>query len=247
MQDMSKTKEQLIMELVQLRQKLARLEATDHDPDSEADPDSAFDALKESDKKFRTLTENTTAHITIIQDDRYVYANQAFLDYYELDAEDLQLVTVEDLMVGMIAPEAIAQVMPLWQRAMERGDTCFSFEIPYLDGSWFQTNVTMMELDGKPAYMIMEFDITELKRAQSEMFRADLSPSSRRRGGTRALVWGFRSRIASSRSTAGRSASKASSAKAPVSRCCCRPPTRTRHPPRVPECFRVYQFEIVGW
>jgi PAS domain S-box-containing protein len=173
MKDFEKSKEQLIMELVQLRAKLARLESTVCAPDSEQKPKSALDSLAESEKKFCTLTENTTAHISIVQGEHHIYANQAFLDFYELDVEDLKLITVDDLTVGMIGPEVVAQIMPQWQAAMERGDTHFSFEIPYLDGSWFQTNVTMMELGGEPAFMIMEFDITELKQAQGEMYRAD--------------------------------------------------------------------------
>jgi PAS domain S-box-containing protein len=52
---------------------------------------------------------------------------------------------------------------------MKRGDTRFRFEFQDLEGSWFQTNVAMMELDGRPSYMIMEFDITELKRAQQKV------------------------------------------------------------------------------
>ncbi len=173
MKDFEKSKEQLIMELVQMRGKVARLKAAAADPGSESMPQNALDSLTESEMKFRTLTENTTAHISIVQGEHHIYANQAFLDFYELDVEDLKLITVDDLSVGMIGPEAVAQVMPKWQAAMEHGDTHFSFELPYLDGSWFQTNVTIMELGGEPAYMIMEFDITELKRAQGEMYRAD--------------------------------------------------------------------------
>jgi len=173
MKDFEKSKEQLIMELVQLRHKVARLEATASDPGGEPKPQSALDSLAEGEKKFRTLTENTTAHISITQDDRIVYANQAFLDFYELDVEDLKLITGDDLTVGMIGPEAIAHVMPLWKAAMERGDTHFSFEIPYLDGSWFQTNVTMMELGGEPAFMVMEFDITAHKRAQEALAQSE--------------------------------------------------------------------------
>ncbi len=169
MKDFEKSKEQLIMELVLLRDKNARLEATAAHPGGEPTPQSALDSLTESEKKFRALTENTTAHISITQDDRVVYANQAFLDFNELDVEDLKLVTSEDLTVGSIGPEAIARIMPLWQAAMERGDTHFSFEIPYLDGTWFQTDVTMMELGGEPAFMVMEFDITAHKRAQEAL------------------------------------------------------------------------------
>ena len=77
MRDRHKTKAQLIEELEQLRRK------------SRAEGKNVEEALEESEHKFRSLAESTTAHISIIQDDRYVYANQAFLDYFEMDPEDL--------------------------------------------------------------------------------------------------------------------------------------------------------------
>ena len=138
-----------------------------------AERKQALAAIEESERKFRSLAESTSAHISIIQDDRHVYANQAFLDYYELDLEDLKLITPEDLMMGMLGSEAIKQAAPIWQAALERGDKHMRFEYQDMEGTWFQTNVTVMELDGKEAYLAMDFDITELKQAQNEMYRAD--------------------------------------------------------------------------
>ncbi len=43
-------------------------------------------ALGETEKKFRGLAESTTSQISIIQDDRYVYANQAFCDTFRIGA-----------------------------------------------------------------------------------------------------------------------------------------------------------------
>ena len=145
MDDMDKTKAQLIEELSGLRSKVARLE--------------------DSEKKFRNLAESTSAHITIVRDDRYVYANQAFLDYYYLDPETLQVVTPEDLMMGSMGSEAMKQGETAYKAAMERGDSRFGFDYRDNEGTWFQTNVTIMELDGKPTFMVTYFDITEHKRA----------------------------------------------------------------------------------
>jgi PAS domain S-box-containing protein len=174
MQDMRKTKAQLVEELQQLRSKVERLESAAESGggdrgEGNGEEHAALEALRESERKFRSLAEVTTAHISIIQDDRYVYANQAFLDYFELDADDLALITPEDLMLGTLTPEAIQAAMPAWQAFQESGDTRFRFEFRDMEGSWFQTNVAMMELDGKEALMSMDFDITELKRAQEAL------------------------------------------------------------------------------
>ncbi len=171
MKDVDKTKEQLIMELVQLREKVARLDAARGD--GEQAPQRAFDSLSEGEQKFLALTEYSSALISIIQDNHYLYGNQAFLDYNELEADDLSLVSAEDLMVGMISPEEIARIMPLWQQAMERGDTRFNFEMEYTNGDWCQSHVSMMELGGEPAYMIMEFDITAHKHAQAALSESE--------------------------------------------------------------------------
>ncbi len=123
-------------------------------------------ALEESESKFRGLAESTTAHISILQDDRYLYANQAFLDYYGVDMEDLLVTTPEDLVMGSLGPEVMAAAEPAWQAAMDRGDNYFRVEFQDLEGTWFQSNVTIMEIDGKESFMATNFDITEHKLAQ---------------------------------------------------------------------------------
>ena len=70
-------------------------------------------------------------------------------------------------MMGVMGPEAIERRCPPGKRHGP-GDTRFRFEFRDAEGNWFQTNVTMMELDGKPSFMAMNFDITELKRAQQK-------------------------------------------------------------------------------
>jgi len=169
MDDHRKTKAQLIDELEGLRRELAGRSASDDASASE----QTSGALEESERKFHNLAESMTAQVGIVQDDHYVYANQPLLDYLGLEADELHLATVEELMMGVLGPEAMRDGEPAWRAAVERGDQRFHFEYQDLDGSWFQTNVVMMELDGKPAFMSMDFDITELKRAQKEMYRAD--------------------------------------------------------------------------
>ncbi len=160
MQDADKTKSQLIAELAELRGQVAAGQRT-------------APALEEGENKFRSLAESTRAHISIVQDDRYICANPAFLEYFELDADELQLVTPEDLMMGIMDQEAMRAAEPLWRAAVEQGDTRMQFEFQDLEGRWFQTNITFMDLGGSQAILSMDFDITEIIRAQTEMARAD--------------------------------------------------------------------------
>ncbi len=130
---------------------------------------TAQKALEDSEAKFRNLAESTTAHITILQDDKYIYANQAFLDYMGVENDELSLITVEELMMGTMGPDTAERAMPAWEAAMASGDNKFNFEFPDLEGNWFQTNVSIMEIGGKESYLSMTFDINELKRAQEEL------------------------------------------------------------------------------
>ncbi len=161
---MRKTKAELVDEIKRLEESVARLESQSR---------NGGESLADKESLFRNLAESSSAHITIIQQDRYVYANQAFLDYHMLDAEDLKLITPEELMMGVMTPEAMRKAEPAWRAAIESGERHFQFELEDIEGNWFQTTVTMMELDGRPAFMIMDIDITELKRAQKEMYRTD--------------------------------------------------------------------------
>ncbi len=153
MDDADKTREQLIEELGQLRATCAE--------------------LADSERKFRILAESTDAQISVMKGDRYVYGNQALLDYFGVDLDDLLVTNVDDLTMGMIAPEEMMRIAPLYEAAMARGETHVRIQFQDRDGRWFQTHATQTELDGEEAFIAVIFDVTELKRAQTEMYRAD--------------------------------------------------------------------------
>ena len=93
------------------------------------DRKKAHEAMEESERRFRGLAKSTTAHITIMQQDRHIYANRAFLDYHCLDdLEELQLITPEDLAMGSMGPGVMEAVEPVYEAAMARGDNHFTFE-----------------------------------------------------------------------------------------------------------------------
>jgi len=131
------------------------------------------DALEESERRFRSLAETTSAHISIMQDDKYVYANQAFLDYNGIERDELELFSMEDMMMGVMGPGIEEQAMPAYEEAQRTGAKSFSFEWQDLQDHWYQAHATEMELDGKPAYMLMNVDITEVKQAQERIKQSE--------------------------------------------------------------------------
>ncbi len=52
--------------------------------------DTVESALNESEEKFRSIADSTTAHIAIVQENRFVYANQTFLDNAETTLAQLK-------------------------------------------------------------------------------------------------------------------------------------------------------------
>ncbi len=162
MKDARRTKAELLVELEALRRRVAELEGREPAP-------RGAPALLEGDRMFRALAESTTAHISVVEGDRYLYANQAFLDYFGVDLEDLKLTTPEDLMQGLISPQMVKEVAPVAEAAIARGESHFDFEMQYLDGLWLQTHVTILHLGGPPIFMLLGFDITAHKRAQAAL------------------------------------------------------------------------------
>jgi len=131
--------------------------------------DSAEAALGESEERFRSVAEATTAHIAIVQDNRFVYANQTFIDNAQMSWEQLREIETTDL----FTPEAIDAGLRARTEAEDQDKTRFRYEWQDPRGRWFEVNSSLVELDGKDAFITTSFDITERKRTEQQMFRAE--------------------------------------------------------------------------
>ncbi len=131
--------------------------------------DTAEAALSESEERFRSVAEATTAHIAVMQDNRFVYANQTFLENAGVTWAELKQQEITEF----FSPEAVRVGLEAWNRAYEQGETQVRYEYRYDDGRWFEVNASLVELDGNDAFITTSFDITEHKLAQQQMFRAE--------------------------------------------------------------------------
>ncbi len=98
MNDLDKTKAQLVDELAQLRRRVAQLEQADIDRKWVAE------ALRQSETKFRKLTEKSVVGVYLFQDDNFRYVNPKMAEIFGYDVEDVinkkglqELVFSEDL------------------------------------------------------------------------------------------------------------------------------------------------------
>ena len=113
MNDHKKTKNQLIEELEELRQKMAQLK-----------PSDAEEALRESENKFRDLSEKSLVGVYLIQDWIFKYANPRLAEIFGYTVEEVMGgITPEDV----VLPEDWPMVRDNIRRRIEGETTSIHF------------------------------------------------------------------------------------------------------------------------
>ncbi|MBN2321605.1 MAG: PAS domain S-box protein [Acidobacteria bacterium] len=131
------------------------------------DKENEADNLKRSEEKYRMLVENSLQGLTIIQNGRIVFCNNAFADICGYTTEEL-----------MALPEAKPIIHPAdRETVVGRGHERLSgksvprhyeYRILRKDGSfrWLEAYASVIDYKGAPAAQIVQLDITERKQAE---------------------------------------------------------------------------------
>ena len=191
MRDQKKTKKQLLQDLAGLRRRVAELEQTRNSPEPAAGPPdvnqptyqpvhdidehgNAEKALRESENKFRDLSEKSLVGVYLIQDWVFKYVNPRLAEIFGY--------TVEEVLAGIrpidvVLPEDWPIVQENIRRRVE-GDTTsihFSFrlitterEIRHVEAYGSRTIY-----QGKRALIGTLLDITERKRSEARLRQAE--------------------------------------------------------------------------
>lgn len=133
----------------------------------------AEQALRESEELYRTAIEKTNDGISIVQEEKYVYANQKLLK--TIGREETEVVN-QPLGIYM-RPVDLDKVKNYFVARIQGGDAPASYEIQVVkpDGSYVMLNVKAVRItyQGKPATISFVTDVTEQKRAEEVLRQSE--------------------------------------------------------------------------
>ncbi len=125
----------------------------------------AEEALRESEQKYKTLTESSLTGINIHQDGKYVFVNDRFAQIHGYKREEL----LGEHYLTLVHPDERERVRQTGSKRLNGEPAPQRYEVNRLrkDGGavWCETIAVRIEYKGKPALMGNIVDINERKRA----------------------------------------------------------------------------------
>jgi len=160
MKDKDKTKEELINELVKLRQRIAEPEK------SEIQRKQAEKELQASEEKYRAVVENVNEAIVVVQDGVIKFANPKTMELSGYSKKEL----IFRPFTEFIHPEDREMVRERYLRRL-KGEILppiYSFRIIDKEGNtrWVEISAVRITWQGKPATLNFLTDITERKKTE---------------------------------------------------------------------------------
>jgi len=129
--------------------------------------------LKESEEKFRTISEQSTVGILIVQGHRVRYANAGFSVISGYSVEEM-LSWEEDRYQVFVSTDSREKVVEISRKNISEGGTgAGSFQLKMITKDkkekWVGVYSKAISYSGKPAVMLSVADLTELKAAQEKI------------------------------------------------------------------------------
>jgi len=144
-------------------------------------------ALRESEDRYRSLVENSLSAIIVYRQETILFANKPFFEIFGYDPEDLNTITVDDLM----APESVKDVSERRRRRLAgeiEAASVYESKGRRKNGEVFEMEISvcLVSYQGKPCCMAFLSDISERKKSEQAVresearFRTlfDLSPQA---------------------------------------------------------------------
>jgi two-component system, cell cycle sensor histidine kinase and response regulator CckA len=130
------------------------------------------DIIRQSEDKYRTLVENSLQGLAIIQDERYIFCNNAFCEITGYSAEEL--LRMPPLRMGDLThPDDRIIVFHRYRDRLAKKPVDSRYECRGIkkDGTiiWLEAYASLMEYNGRPALQMVYLDITERKQAEEAL------------------------------------------------------------------------------
>ncbi len=130
-------------------------------------------ALAESEQKFRYISEQSLMAISIIQDDKVIYANKAFADLLEFTIDEVSYFTMNDIATS-IHPQDKEFVLEQHRKKIA-GDADiiphYAFRCITKTGKhkWVDLYSKIIKIDGQSANFVSMIDISDKVQAQQDL------------------------------------------------------------------------------
>ncbi len=164
MKDKDKTKQQLLRELAELRQRVAELEARD------IERKLAEEALRNSQEQLALIVDGVPALIGYVDsDERYLYVNKAYAEWYGRSREDYIGKRIRDLLDERVYQRA----SPYYKAALSGQHVSFENKAYDKNGQERLVSVTFVphfdDRGSAKAFFALIQDITERKQAEEAL------------------------------------------------------------------------------
>jgi PAS domain S-box-containing protein len=129
-------------------------------------------ALRESEEKFRVLSETSPAAIFLYQGNKLIYANPAAVKFTGFDHEMMLKKNFWD----MVHPKYRNMVKEIGMARQTGAQVPSRYEVQYItskgDVRWAEFAAGLIEYKGKPAGIVIALDITDRKQAEVSLMES---------------------------------------------------------------------------
>ncbi|MFX0108351.1 MAG: PAS domain S-box protein [Candidatus Hodarchaeota archaeon] len=132
----------------------------------------AEEALRESEAKYRAVTEQSLQAVAIMQDEGIAYANPAYAELVGVPIETLMEYTMKqiwDIIYLEDRGRLRERFQKYWQSKELRPRTSYRIQRPNGEIRWVDSYVSILEFSGKPAMQTVLIDVTDQLRAEENL------------------------------------------------------------------------------
>ena len=132
----------------------------------------AEESVRSSEQKYRTLVNNASEGITVMDDEALLYANEEVMEITGYSKKELHEISLQDL----IHPDDLERVIGATEFCLPESDEATRFECRIVrkngEAVWISAASVWIEWEGAPAILTFISDIDERKRAEVAMQEA---------------------------------------------------------------------------